>query len=216
MIVTFNTRDFPEQSLAEFDIEAKHPDDFILESIDLARGTNRWHHRRAGSGSQESAADRTRSTRYARGAGTRSCGRKPSRHALTWQATPTSRSRSHRLYTPVRTRPSLTLSISDLTQRRPLRALVRRPPGDDVAYANERTSAGCAMPTAYASPPALTSSRARRSSSTSSICSSAARRSSAISSARTSGSGRLAESSRLSSRSQKRSRLTLSRATSSS
>lgn len=38
VIVTFNTKDFPEESLAEFDIEAKHPDDFILESIDLAPG----------------------------------------------------------------------------------------------------------------------------------------------------------------------------------
>lgn len=38
VIVTFNTRDFPAEALAEFDLEAKHPDDFILESIDLAAG----------------------------------------------------------------------------------------------------------------------------------------------------------------------------------
>lgn len=37
-IVTFNTKDFPPEALAEFDLEAKHPDDFILESIDLAPG----------------------------------------------------------------------------------------------------------------------------------------------------------------------------------
>jgi hypothetical protein len=30
VIVTFNKSDFPEEILAEFDIEAQHPDDFIL------------------------------------------------------------------------------------------------------------------------------------------------------------------------------------------
>lgn len=58
--------------------------------------------------------------------------------------------------------------------------------------------------------------RCSKSPSTSSICPSADRRSSAISCASKCGSGRLAESSRLSSRSQKMSRLTLSRATISS
>jgi hypothetical protein len=35
-IVTFNLVDFPEEKLAPYDIEAKHPDDFVLETIDLA------------------------------------------------------------------------------------------------------------------------------------------------------------------------------------
>ena len=38
VIVTYNTKDFPVESLAAFDVEAKHPDDFVLESIDLAPG----------------------------------------------------------------------------------------------------------------------------------------------------------------------------------
>lgn len=38
VIVTFNTKDFPAESLAAFDIEAKHPDDFLLDSIDIAPG----------------------------------------------------------------------------------------------------------------------------------------------------------------------------------
>lgn len=37
-IVTFNLKDFPEDVLAEYDIEPKHPDDFLLETIDLAQG----------------------------------------------------------------------------------------------------------------------------------------------------------------------------------
>ena len=37
-IVTFNLRDFPNRVLARFDIEAKHPDDFVLECIDLDPG----------------------------------------------------------------------------------------------------------------------------------------------------------------------------------
>jgi hypothetical protein len=35
-IVTFNLADFPDEKLAPYDIEAKHPDDFVLETIDLA------------------------------------------------------------------------------------------------------------------------------------------------------------------------------------
>jgi len=35
-IVTFNLADFPEEKLAPYDIEAKHPDDFVLDTIDLA------------------------------------------------------------------------------------------------------------------------------------------------------------------------------------
>jgi hypothetical protein len=35
-IVTFNLVDFPDERLAPYDIEAKHPDDFVLDTIDLA------------------------------------------------------------------------------------------------------------------------------------------------------------------------------------
>jgi len=37
-IVTFNLADFPAARLASYNIEAKHPDDFILDAIDLAPG----------------------------------------------------------------------------------------------------------------------------------------------------------------------------------
>ena len=36
VIVTFNLTDFPAEALAPYDVEAKHPDDFVLDSIDLA------------------------------------------------------------------------------------------------------------------------------------------------------------------------------------
>lgn len=36
VIVTTNLRDFPADALAPYHIEAKHPDDFVLETIDLA------------------------------------------------------------------------------------------------------------------------------------------------------------------------------------
>lgn len=35
-IVTFNLEDFPVEAVSPFGIEAKHPDDFLLESLDLA------------------------------------------------------------------------------------------------------------------------------------------------------------------------------------
>ena len=38
VIVTFNLKDFPASALAPFGIKAKHPDDFIIEAIDLAPG----------------------------------------------------------------------------------------------------------------------------------------------------------------------------------
>ena len=38
VIVTFNTRDFPFERLAEFGIEAQHPDEFVLHLLDLALG----------------------------------------------------------------------------------------------------------------------------------------------------------------------------------
>jgi|SRR5580658_7620853 hypothetical protein len=37
-IVTFNLRDFPDDKLAPHKVEAKHPDDFVLDTIDLAPG----------------------------------------------------------------------------------------------------------------------------------------------------------------------------------
>lgn len=37
-IVTFNLRDFPDHVLARYDIETKHPDEFVLDSIDIAPG----------------------------------------------------------------------------------------------------------------------------------------------------------------------------------
>ena len=38
VIVTFNLDDFPPDALAPYDIEAKHPDNFLLDSIDIAAG----------------------------------------------------------------------------------------------------------------------------------------------------------------------------------
>lgn len=35
-IVTFNLKDFPDHVLQRYDMEAKHPDEFVLDSIDLA------------------------------------------------------------------------------------------------------------------------------------------------------------------------------------
>jgi hypothetical protein len=35
-IVTFNLRDFPDHVLARYDVEAKHPDELVLDTIDLA------------------------------------------------------------------------------------------------------------------------------------------------------------------------------------
>ena len=35
LIVTFNLRHFPEHALAPYDIEVKHPDEFVLDAIDL-------------------------------------------------------------------------------------------------------------------------------------------------------------------------------------
>jgi predicted nucleic acid-binding protein len=39
VIVTANLRDFPAETLAEFGIEAQHPDEFVLHLLDLAPGT---------------------------------------------------------------------------------------------------------------------------------------------------------------------------------
>ncbi|MBI3406863.1 MAG: PIN domain-containing protein [Planctomycetes bacterium] len=38
VIVTCNLKDFPAEELARFDIEAQHPDDFLVGLIDLAPG----------------------------------------------------------------------------------------------------------------------------------------------------------------------------------
>ena len=37
-IVTFNLADFPADRLASYNIEAKHPDDFVIDTIDLSPG----------------------------------------------------------------------------------------------------------------------------------------------------------------------------------
>ncbi len=39
VIVTYNLRDFPVAALAPYDIEALHPDDFLVGLLDLAPGT---------------------------------------------------------------------------------------------------------------------------------------------------------------------------------
>src|SRR5438270_12260865 len=38
VIVTYNLKDFPAETLARFDIEAQHPDDFLVSLLDQAPG----------------------------------------------------------------------------------------------------------------------------------------------------------------------------------
>lgn len=38
LIVTFNLKHFPEHALAKYDIEVKHPDEFVVDAIDLYPG----------------------------------------------------------------------------------------------------------------------------------------------------------------------------------
>jgi hypothetical protein len=38
LIVTFNLKDFPNQDLAPFGVEAVHPDDFVAQQFDLNEG----------------------------------------------------------------------------------------------------------------------------------------------------------------------------------
>jgi hypothetical protein len=38
IIVTYNLTDFPAETLARFDVEAQHPDDFLVGLLDLAPG----------------------------------------------------------------------------------------------------------------------------------------------------------------------------------
>ena len=35
IIVTFNLKDFPAEVLADWDVEAKHPDDFLVDQLHL-------------------------------------------------------------------------------------------------------------------------------------------------------------------------------------
>jgi PIN domain len=37
-VVTFNLKDFPDESLGTYGVEAKHPDEFVLDLIDLVPG----------------------------------------------------------------------------------------------------------------------------------------------------------------------------------
>jgi len=37
-IITFNMKDFPETALKEFNVEAIHPDDFVVDLFDLNAG----------------------------------------------------------------------------------------------------------------------------------------------------------------------------------
>lgn len=39
VVVTFNTPDFPSDALSPHHVEAAHPDDFVLDLLDLAEGT---------------------------------------------------------------------------------------------------------------------------------------------------------------------------------
>jgi predicted nucleic acid-binding protein len=39
VIVTYNTKDFPQKILSQHDIEAQHPDEFIINLIDLSPDT---------------------------------------------------------------------------------------------------------------------------------------------------------------------------------
>ncbi len=38
VIVTYNLKDFPAETLARFDIEAQHPDDFLVSLLDQSPG----------------------------------------------------------------------------------------------------------------------------------------------------------------------------------
>jgi hypothetical protein len=37
-VVTFNLKDFPDDTLGKYGVEAKHPDEFVLDQIELAPG----------------------------------------------------------------------------------------------------------------------------------------------------------------------------------
>ena len=38
VLVTFNVKDFPDHALASFNVEVVHPDDFLLDQLDLFPG----------------------------------------------------------------------------------------------------------------------------------------------------------------------------------
>ena len=38
VIVTFNLDDFPSERLEQYNVEAKHPDDFVVDTIDISPG----------------------------------------------------------------------------------------------------------------------------------------------------------------------------------
>ena len=42
-IVTFNVRDLPNKSLAPYSIEVIHPDNFLLDAVDLAPTVEGWN-----------------------------------------------------------------------------------------------------------------------------------------------------------------------------
>ncbi len=60
-VVTFNLKDFPDHVLARYDMEPKHPDEFVLDSIDLAPGAI-VQCNRAGGGASPSASVAARAT----------------------------------------------------------------------------------------------------------------------------------------------------------
>lgn len=62
-IITFNLSDFPAEELDKFGVEAKHPDDFVLDTLDLAPGAVICCRRRAGRSPQEPDANGRRATR---------------------------------------------------------------------------------------------------------------------------------------------------------
>lgn len=41
VVVTFNTSDFPDNALKPYDVIAVHPDDFLLDQLDLYPGLTR-------------------------------------------------------------------------------------------------------------------------------------------------------------------------------
>jgi hypothetical protein len=59
IIVTYNLADFPADTLARFDIEAQHPDDFLVSLLDAAPGASA----RPSSGSEKVSATRPRPKR---------------------------------------------------------------------------------------------------------------------------------------------------------
>jgi predicted nucleic acid-binding protein len=57
VIITFNLTDFPAKILERYDLEVQHPDDFVLNVIDLDAPRSCARARRAGARATESADD---------------------------------------------------------------------------------------------------------------------------------------------------------------